>query len=552
MSSVVSIGRKLLARWRQHARHGLTHLYVATVIASVIHILNTANLPLELPATTLLASVATVYEPPPLPANDVRRHLAVVEIDEARHLDAYRGISPLDRCQLKTDIATLLGNPRLEALAIDLDLSPVQPQAYEKAMKAIRPTERSAPTPSPGVRQSCEQLADTAFRCQCELEALLADPGSALSQAQKDERHAHLSRTDAPQIIAIKPLGTPAERGAGLAWDDPQRFMKVAFGSPDLQVRFGMVHDYEFPPPGYAGDKPTPFAELVAQALCAQRVADAPSAPAFAQPAGCALVRQSERPPQRSADRRDETEFKRYPISYYETRFLHDGGRPLSFGDPCLAGPQPYNAEAKREPCDIRFLVLGGSYGVEDRYLTAVGIKPGVQVHAAIAAQLRSHTWHGWGFLADIALGTLLFGPLVDRNWQRYFRQRALLARARSPWRHPKLAYRWLLWLAVWLGIWLVVLILFSSWAYASHGVWISPVPMALAMLVESVVTGSVHVANHVIRDVQTTLLSTAPGTLAEAEPDKRVAVVAGKLPRALAACLIAIAVFELAHDLFA
>lgn len=548
MTSLASIGRRLLAWWSHHARHVLSHLYVATVIASGIHILNNFDLPLELPVTALFAGVATVYEPPPLVRNDVRRHLAVVEIDEARHLDKYRGISPLDRCQLKSDIAALLANPRLETLAIDLDMSPVQPQKYKEAMEAVRSTDRSVPTSDPSLRDPCGRLSDPAFRCQCELESLLADPGSALNRQQQDERYAHLKRTDAPRIIAIKPLGTVASAGAGTTWDDPKRFTKVAFGSPEIHVRFGMVHDYEFPPPGYRGTKPTPFAELVAQELCAERVADSPNAPALAQPAGCGQVRESRGPP----DPHGSKEFKKYPISYYEMRFLHEGGRPLSFGDPCLAGPQPYNPEAKRESCDIRFLVLGGSYGVEDRYLTAAGIKPGVQIHAAIAAQLRSHTWHGWGYLGDIALGTLLFGPLVDRNWQRYFRQRAQLARANGPWQHPKLAYRWLLWLGFLLAFWLFWLVLGSSWIYASCGVWISPLPMALAMLVESVVTGSVHVANHVIRDVQTTLLHTGHGTMSEQEPDKRVAVVAGKLPRAVAVGLIALVLFEIVHELFA
>jgi hypothetical protein len=540
-------------RWLEDYRHHLpASLYVATVVASIIHILNALDLPLELPATMLLANVAEIYVPTPPERKDVRRHLAVVEIDSKRHRSEYYGTSPLHRCKLASDLTTLLANKNLRVLAIDFDLSPIDAACYQYQWPILSRSGMAPPDIDEETKHRCEAAPPEQARCQQQLEGVL----------ENQENHG--------RIITIAPI-TPTEgRTKGQPWDNPKDFPNVEFGDPELNVRFGMVHDYEFPPAGYVGSSRVPFAELIARRLCAEtdlaykaprsltargldwlakpppiaRVLDWLAAKTGWQPPvpldRCNDVPRPQRPQSNHpSEREDDRKFVKRAISFFETRHLHEGGRPLPFGDSCVTG---VNQEAGQE-CDIRFVVFGGSYGVEDRYLTALGKRSGVQVHAAVAAQLRADTWHGWGFLGDIALGGLVFGPFVHWAWRRYFLQRAQATRSRAAWGHPNLAYRWLLLLGLGLLTFVFLLTYASAGLYAYWGIWVSPVPMALGMLAEAVVSGSVHVANHVIRDVQTTAYGAA---LTAPEPAKRTAVMFGKLPSAVAIVLILSALYSI------
>jgi CHASE2 domain len=523
-------GRK---RWLEDYRHHLPKsLYVAAVMASIIHILNALNLPLELPATMLLANVAELYVPEPPERKDVRRHVAVVEIDSERHRSEYYGTSPLHRCKLASDLTTLLANKNLRLLAIDFDLSPIDAACYQYHWPILSRSGTAPPDMDKKTKDRCEAAPPEQARCQQQLEGVL----------ENQENHG--------RIITIAPI-TPTEgRTKGQPWDNPKDFPHVEFGDPELDVRFGMVHDYEFPPPGYVGSNRVPFAELIARRLCSEtdlpykapRSLTARALDWFATKTGWNLPAPADRcndvpRPQRPesnhpSDRQDDRKFTKRAISFFETRNVHDGSRPLAFDDACLTGDR---TETGPE-CDIRFVVFGGSYGIEDRYLTALGKMSGVQLHAAIAAQLRADTWHGWGFLGDIALGGLVFGPFVHWAWRRYFLQRAQATRSRAVWGHPNVAFRWLLILGLGLLVLVALLVYGSAGLYAYWGIWVSPMPMALGMLVEAVVSGSIHVANHVIRDVHTTAFGAAPTT---PEPAKRAAALFGKLPCALAISLI-------------
>jgi CHASE2 domain len=537
-----------VSRWRKRMKA----LYVATVVASMIHILNVLDLPLELPATMLLANVAELFVPAPPKSNDVRRHLAVVEIDSERHRRVYKGTSPLDRCELATDLTKLLANTNVRVLAIDFDLSPVDPASYQEQWARVssqRPGDNSTVS-----RPPCQAMQTTQAQCQCELERVLVNPANR------------------KRIVTIAPL-TPTEgRTKGTPWDNPKDFPDIEFGDPVLNVRFGMVHDYEYPPPGYVGSLRLPFAELMARRLCsdtevryeAPRSLWAPVLAWVADKTGLPLPVPASRcndvsPPQRPesnhpSHRQDDRKFIKHPISFFETRHLHNGGHPLVFDDLCLTDPQTYRPETRQNPCDIRFIILGGSYGVEDRYLTALGKISGAQTHAVVAAQLRAHTWHGWGYVIDIALGCVLFGPFVHWAWRRYFLQRSRVTtrsgESRGP---PEVAYWWLILLGAGLLVLVGLLVCGSAYVYAYTGIWISPVPMALGMLVEAMVSGSVHVAAHVIHEVHTTGHGAASTTAESAtlkptkmQPANVAAAVIGKLPTAVAIGLIGCAIYLL------
>lgn len=537
----------------QDYRHHLpSSLYVALVVASIVHILNELDLPLELPATMLLANVAQLYVPAPPEDFDVRRHLAVVEIDGERHRGVYGGTSPLERCRLTSDLKELLDNKNIRVVAIDFDLSPIDPASYQEEWAGVssqRPGGNSAMS-----RPPCQAMQTTQAKCQCELERVLVD--------------------SAKRIITIAPL-TPTEgRTKGEPWDNPKDFPDTEFGDPVLNVRFGMVHDYEFPPPGYVGSLRLPFAELIARRLCSHtevlyeppRSLWAPVRAWIAARTGLPLRAPANRcndvsPPPRPesnhpSHRQDDRKFIEHPISFFETRHLHRGGRAVAFDDVCLTDPQTYQPEMRQRPCDIRFVIFGGSYGVEDKYLTALGKISGVQTHAAVAAQLRAHTWHGWGYLIDIGLGCLLFGPFVHWTWRRYFLQSAQTpTRSGAPRWPSEVAYLWLILLTVGLLGLVAALVYVSAYAYAWKGIWISPVPMALGMLVEVMVSGSVHVATRVIHEVHTTGHGAASTTAESAtrqrmkmRPARVAAAVIGKLPTAVAIGLILFAIYLLSR----
>jgi CHASE2 domain len=541
---------------KDYLHHLPSAFYVAWVVASIIHILNELDLPLELPATMLLANVAELYVPAPPKSNDVRRHLAVVEIDGERHRRQYGGTSPLDRCQLTSDLKKLLQNTNVRVLAIDFDLSPVDAASYQEEWARVssqRPGDNSAVS-----RPPCQAMQTTQAQCQCELERVLVEPANH------------------KRIITIAPL-TPTEgRTKGTPWDNPKDFPDVEFGDPVLNVRFGMVHDYEYPPPGYVGSLRLPLAELIARRLCSDTelryeaprslwtpvlawVADKTGLPLPVPANRCDDVSPPQRPESNHpSHRQDDRKFIKHPISFFETRHLHDGGRPVAFDDLCLREPVPYRSETRQQPCDIRLVIFGGSYGVEDRYLTALGKISGVQTHAVVAAQLRAHTWHGWGYLIDIALGCVLFGPFVHWTWRRYFLQSAQASTRSGAPRGPReVAYLWLVLLSVGLVGLVALLVVGSAYAYAYTGIWISPVPMALGMLVEAMVSGSVHVATSVIHEVDSTAHGAAPTTTkptalksTKRQPEKVAAAVIGKLPTAAAIGLILYAVYELFHSL--
>lgn len=519
---------KFVHGWRHHLPRSL---YVAAVIASGVHILNNNNLPLELPATALLAGVAQVFEPESPATRDARKHMAVVEIDGDRFEDRYDRTSPLDRCKLLEDLKALLQNPNIRVLAIDLDMSPTKPREYQEAYRSL---ERHETTLAELPRM---------HRCQYLLEEYLNDPFP-----QDPKRNL--------SIIAISPLEPSQGRDASLSWDNPHHFPNIKFGDAKLETRFGMAHDYEFPPPGYAGDRQVPFAELITRALC-----EASGPGAAASPEGCHHVLSATTPQERA---QSDVGFKTYAVSHVEARYLYNRGAPIRLDSPCFVGSST-DAAPGRQPCDIRVVILGGTYGIEDQYLTPVGRMSGLRLHATIAAQVRAHTTHWLGYLLDIAIGGIFLGPLVHWMWGGYYRQRTGTLAAGHRTGHPGTAYLWLLVLGLVYFIVVAFAAMASVWLYANGIAWISPVPMALAMLFESAVSGSVHAAVHkveheieqarsTITDLERTIseLSPTQASALAGEPSTQHTATVGRTPRlaylpsAAAVSLIAYAVFDL------
>jgi hypothetical protein len=152
-----------------------------------------------------------------------------------------------------------------------------------------------------------------------------------------------------------------------------------------------------------------------------------------------------------------------------------------------LTADQPSGAAAN--PADFKAVFFGAAFGEGDTFVTPLGELYGVEIHAAAFLSLLdplSTNNHLSEFLADIVFG-FLFGFLIACCWEQYFKLR--LSQDSD---HRLSAPLWLVLLGIAVIIMAIVLTFVSLRLLARFGIWASPIPMAVGMLVESFVSGSV------------------------------------------------------------
>ena len=140
-------------------------------------------------------------------------------------------------------------------------------------------------------------------------------------------------------------------------------------------------------------------------------------------------------------------------------------------------------------PADFKAVFFGAAFGEGDTFVTPLGELYGVEIHAAAFLSLLdplSTNNHLWEFAVDIVLG-FLFGVVIAYCWKRYFKLR--LSENSN---HYLSAPIWLGTLGFAVFVMAVVLTYISLRLLTSCGIWLSPIPMAVGMLVESFVSGSV------------------------------------------------------------
>jgi len=135
---------------------------------------------------------------------------------------------------------------------------------------------------------------------------------------------------------------------------------------------------------------------------------------------------------------------------------------------------------------------FGAGYSGDDLFLTALGEFYGVEIHAAAFASQSRWSWlsHLVGFVSDLIFA-FIFGLLIAWYWKRYFTWRTAAAPD-----YAEAARIWLIALTVSLAVVLLMMTLFSRYVLLRWGVWLSPVPIAIGMLIEAFVSGSVTQAN--------------------------------------------------------
>jgi hypothetical protein len=192
----------------------------------------------------------------------------------------------------------------------------------------------------------------------------------------------------------------------------------------------------------------------------------------------------------------EETRHSKRTTELIDPRKYLSGVVPVAVGsadnlsqriEDALTADQPSNPTASQ--ADFKAVFFGAAFGEGDTFVTPLGELYGVEIHAAAFLSLLdplSTNNHLSEFVVDIVFG-FLFGFVIAWCWERYFKLRL------SPDSDHRLsAPVWLVRLVVAVIIMAFVLTYFSLHLLASCGIWLSPIPMAVGMLVESFVSGSV------------------------------------------------------------
>ncbi|MDB6142215.1 MAG: hypothetical protein JWP80_1259 [Pseudomonas sp.] len=437
-----SVGSRLLAslerfwarhKWLQHKILALSHhLPAALIVASLVnighhgyHFLGAVDGYSFLGIGNLSAIQALHHQP-------YKPQVEVVTIDPKSHEDLYTERSPLDRCVLAQNLATLYTRPSPpNVLVIDLDLSPVLPSRDPYIAKK---------------ETDCEQ--------------------KLLELLTHTEQFASAPRTT--QTILMEPFDVEDKKGLAkiVAWKEKMIAAHIQFGDPSLDVRYGLITAIECRPDS-----------LAAKAFYAVQKAVSPKVTpdCLGQPGEIKV--------------RGKVSVMEYADLLINPSQYLSALRPVRVSD--LSTENLAAAHRPSNPVTVVF--FGAGYGEDDSYLTPVGTLYGVDVHAAAYMSLlnpaNGHT-EVVSFLAEILFAVFL-GGAISWCWRQYYKMRF----SSDAWKRQFSPV-----FVILLGIGLLVFVLLAiaaSFFILNLNYWISPVPIAIGMLVESFFNGSVHEAVH-------------------------------------------------------
>lgn len=369
---------------------------------------------------------------------------------------------------------------------------------YEKAYRSRSPLDRA-------------QLAD-------DLEAILSGPSlqhlvvdldlspvdaeSADDSPQKKldavvERHA-------AKLILLMPdtesVASDATRGAITKWQKGMQGKGVEFGHGNLVREMNVVRSY-LPVNGEASEAGAcALGLLLRQRLDGGGGAAKPVAKAASGANGICGGASS----------------KSRPITPRGTEALCDKGKALS--------PDAFRTVVARqsEPkcLDVVAAVFGSGYSRDDQHYTAAGLRDGADLHAAIAVCPSANNNHARNFALEILVGAMLFAPIFEPLWRRYYQTlagqrvpgapsqaakasatgiRRIVELLMPQW--PSSAYGWLLATAAAVVVVLAGLIVMQVGVYAAFpsacAVGLVPGAMAIGMFFDAAVVSGTEVASH-------------------------------------------------------
>jgi len=351
----------------------------------------------------------------------------VISIDQDSYSNAYGEQAPLNRCQLKHDLAAIYA-AQPAVLVIDIDLSPAR-------------WLRNAPLP--GKEEKCD--ASSSF---VQLNA------SCQAQCERDLYTALKARRPTKTILML-PLGVEDIQEGRQSeqfgkWFSEMEQAGLQFGDPSIVETFGIVL--------HMRREPASFATLVCNTM-----KDRP------QGGRCVADEKLGRDPWINA----HTYFSN--IKSLTTAQLTDKAQPVA---DIMRGKAVFFGRESRQ---------------DDQYLTPVGTVNGVEIHAASFLTLTNPVLedHLRTFAEEVFIA-ILFGALIDFCWRRYFH-----ARFSSDARLRLAAPAYVFGLACAYVV-LVALAWVVSWYRLGHkGIWASPIELAVGMLIEAWIRGTIKGAVH-------------------------------------------------------
>ncbi len=373
----------------------------------------------------------------------------VVEIDSLTFERVYGERSPLPRCVLRDHLAAIYeAGPNV--VAIDLDLSP--------AVWLL------AGEPDPRGEAGCEkEIYDGIHKAALEqhISFVLMEPIPAADPqaAQRDPQNASEPRDCGMDKRCWKTKIT--EKASD----------KIQFANADLPVDYGLTLNK-----AKSNDADPSFAHRVAQMAHAPWN-DTKHIDPRAYRSGVRLVEI------KNAEPEDLTIEVDAALDWLE-RFSNES-----------------NEEDDRKRAK-RVVFFGAAYGGGDIFLTPLGEMYGVEVHAASYASGRIDHDYLKDFLVDVFIASV-FGLVIAYFWMRYFTDRL----DREPTvRHR--AKKWIVRLVGSVGLLVFLFGIVSLLALIGAGLWLSPIPIAIGMLIDSFVSGSVDQATHTCLETRKKLVA--------------------------------------------
>ncbi len=354
-------------------------------------------------------------------------------IDSATYESKYLERSPLSRCKLHDDLK-LLYDAKPDVVAIDIDISP-----------AIWSSEQP-------------KLLDTG--CVTGQSIQSNKPPRHDEVVCEEKLYGMIENSPNTTTIIIEPFPVSDSRGElgrrKTCWKERMKEKDwVKFGEAKLPVDYGLV----IKQPG----GPDSFVSLARAAT----------------PRPDEKLERSEEP--KHIDTRQYARVK--PITLKELDSQPDRSGYLTSIFAKMNGGSP------DRPYKVAF--FGGAYGKDDLFMTPVGKVYGVEAQAAsyLSDGLKEHP--GLDLLVDIAIA-ISFGTVVAYFWTKYFSSRFSSSAVRR-----QSARLWIVLLVaavVVMGFFVTGL---SLWLLSRYGIWSSPIPIAVGMLIDSFVSGSIDQAIH-------------------------------------------------------
>ncbi|MGZ5174899.1 MAG: CHASE2 domain-containing protein [Burkholderiales bacterium] len=432
-------------------------------------------------AFLLIGNLSAIVQLPDTTATQNARAVVVL-IDSESQENRYYEHSPLPRCALLTDLRTIYAaSPNL--LAIDLDLSPAVWLGTRSKAACDKADSRLIDLPPVGPPNAPDEL-----RCQHELYCLIqeksrngtgtvvmtpfkaADPRTA---AEQNDWLAEMQRAN----VRFGRAELPAEYGLVIKqYRDSDTFADALYRQYRAQTEQQAVT---------ATSSPTPLASRVslergaADRLPGEGVvlsAHTDSTTSLINPrvyaSGLCPVPLVVRKPDSASEKRADT------------------WCPLN-DDPNSTQPFAQRLNSALKPLKNRVVFFGAGYGGDDTFLTPLGELYGVEIQAAaFLSRFLPVRKNELAALAGDVLLALLFSVLIAAFWSRYFKHR-MSTQARE----RQLAVLYVAILIVCFILFVFATCAFSLELLRWRGIWLSPVPIAIGMLIDAFALGSVHEA---------------------------------------------------------